>query len=410
MRIFPGWTVVAAAFSILFLTYGAQFSFGVFVSALVDEFGWRRGSISGVFGLYTAVYCGCALLAGRLTDRWSPRPVVGFGGLLLGAALAAMSLVGQLWQIYLLYGLVAGLGMSTAYIPCSATVVRWFVRRRGLAVGLAASGGSAGTIVMPPLAQALVNAAGWRVAFLVFGLAIVVMLNLLAPLMRRDPESLGLRPDGAPTAVDAPAAAGEDDSWSLGRALRSPMFWLLGATFNTTWFSIFIPTVHLASLAQDSGYPAMVGASAVSVLGAGALLGRLLIGEVSDRMGRRAALATSIVAQSLALVSLVTMGSLPMLMLAAFAFGVAYAGTSTMFPVIVGDFFGRAHVGTLSGFLFAFSGVFAGLGPYVTGVLRDARGDYVLAFVLAAAVNATALLFLAAARPPRRGSGAAAIP
>lgn len=410
MRIFPGWTVVAAAFSILFLTYGAQFSFGIFVTALVDEFGWRRGSISGVFGLYTAVYCGCALLAGRLTDRWSPRPVIAFGGLLLGAALAAMSLVGQLWQVYLLYGLVAGLGMSTAYIPCSATVVRWFVRRRGLAVGVAVSGGSAGTIVMPPLAQGLVNAAGWRVAFLVFGLSIVIMLNLLAPLMRRDPESLGLRPDGATAAPDVPAGAGEDDSWSLARALRSPMFWLLGATFTTTWFSIFIPTVHLASLAQDRGYPAMVGASAVSVLGAGALLGRLLIGEVSDRMGRRAALATSVVAQSLALVSLVTTGSLPMLMLAAFAFGVAYAGTSTMFPVIVGDFFGRAHVGTLSGFLFAFSGVFAGLGPYVTGILRDARGDYLFAFVLAAAVNAAALIFLAAARPPRRAAGGTAIP
>lgn len=410
MRIFPGWTVVAAAFSILFLTYGAQFSFGIFFSALVEEFGWRRGSISGVFGVYTAVYCGCALLAGRLTDRWSPRPVIASGGLLLGAALAAMSLVGQLWQVYLLYGLVAGLGMSTAYIPCSATVVRWFVRRRGLAVGIAASGGSAGTIVMPPLAQALVGAAGWRVAFLVFGLSIVIMLNLLAPLMRRDPESLGLRPDGATEAHDVQTGAGEDDSWSLARALRSPMFWLLGATFNTTWFSIFIPTVHLTSLAQDGGYPAMVGASAVSVLGAGALLGRLLIGEVSDRMGRRAALATSIVAQSLALVSLVSIGSLPMLMLSAFAFGVAYAGTSTMFPVIVGDFFGRAHVGTLSGFLFAFSGVFAGLGPYVTGVLRDARGDYLLAFVLAAAVNASALLFLAAARPPHRAARAAPIP
>jgi MFS family permease len=312
-----------------------------------------------------------------------------------------MSLVSQLWQIYLLYGLVAGLGMSTAFIPCSATVVRWFIRRRGLAVGIAASGASAGVIVMPPLVQALVSAAGWRVAFVAYGLTILVLVNLLAPLMRRDPESAGLRPDGA----RAPAAhlppSEERESWSLGRALRLPAFWLLGAMFNLTWFTIFIPPVHLAGLARDGGFGAMAGASAVSVLGAGALLGRLLIGELSDRVGRMTAVATAIVVQSLALLSLVTIAGLPMLMVSAFVFGVAYAGTSTLFPVILGDFFGRGHVGSLSGFLFAFSGVPTGLGPWVTGVLRDAHGDYGLAFAVAALVNAASLAFLPWARPPR---------
>ena len=164
MRVFRGWIVVAGAFSVLFVAYGAQYSFGVFFSALLEEFGWSRASLAGAFSLYAAAYCVFGFPAGRLTDRWGPRLVIAFGGLFLGAALAGMALVTRLWQPYVLYGLVAALGMGTAYVPCNSTVVKWFVARRGLAVGLATAGGSVGTFVLPPVAQLLVSAAGWRTA------------------------------------------------------------------------------------------------------------------------------------------------------------------------------------------------------------------------------------------------------
>ena len=134
--VFYGWTVVAAAGLVLFMAYGTQYAFGVFFAALMDEFGWSRASLSGVFSLYALVYSGFALVAGRLTDRWGPRTVIAIGGALLGLGLVAMSGVGALWQPYVLYGTVAALGMSTAYVPCNATVAKWFTRRRGLAVGL----------------------------------------------------------------------------------------------------------------------------------------------------------------------------------------------------------------------------------------------------------------------------------
>ena len=402
--LFPGWRIVAAAFAILFVAYGAQFSFGIFFAPLLAAFGWTRGDLSGVFAIYSAVYCICALPAGRLTDRFGPRPVIAVGGALLGFALAAMGAVSQLWQVYLLYGLMAGFGMSAMFIPCSATVVRWFIRRRGLAVGVAGSGVSAGAIVCPPLVQALVSAVGWRIAFALWGLLILAVLNLLAPVMRRDPESAGLHPDGAAPTSAHGAAADDRESWTLARALRSPTFWCLGSLFNLVWFSIFIPTVHLAALAQDRGFTPLAGASAMSALGVGALLGRLAVGEVADRLGRRAALASANVAESLALLSFVGPGGLPTMLVTAFAFGAAYAGSSTIFPVILGDLFGRGHAGSLSGFLFAFSGVFSGLGPFVAGILRDQRGDYVLAFALAAIVNAAALLFLPWIRAPGVGA------
>src|SRR5256886_1381856 len=136
-----------------------------------------------------------------------------------------MSLVTQLWQPYLLYGLVAALGMSTAYVPCNTTVVKWFVARRGLAVGLASSGAGVGTVVLPPVAQLLVTTVGWRTAYVIFGVGIFVLLNLVAQVMRRDPESLGLHPDGAsrPLAVAVGAQAG---AGAMAPVIRASAFLL----------------------------------------------------------------------------------------------------------------------------------------------------------------------------------------
>src|SRR5206468_2866684 len=222
LKVFYGWIVVAGAFLVLFVAYGAQYSFGVFFSAFLQEFGWSRASLSGAFSVYAFAYCVFGFPAGRLTDLWGPRVVIATGGLFLGVALAGMSLVAELWQPYVLYGLVAGLGMSTAYVPCNTTVVKWFVARRGLAVGLASSGASVGTFALPPLAQLLVASVGWRTAYVVFGVGIFLLVNLVAQVMRRDPESLGLHPDGARRPL---AAAGADEGVGpLTRAIRTRAF------------------------------------------------------------------------------------------------------------------------------------------------------------------------------------------
>lgn len=152
-RFFHGWIVVTGAFLILFMAYGTQYAFGVFFAALIDEFGWSRASLSGVFSLYAFSYAVFALVSGRLTDRWGPRVVIAIRGVLLGLGLIAMSRVTALWQPYVCYGLLAALGMSTSYVPCNATVAKWFTRRRGLAIGLASAGGSLGTFALPPVAQ-----------------------------------------------------------------------------------------------------------------------------------------------------------------------------------------------------------------------------------------------------------------
>jgi MFS family permease len=396
--IFHGWRVVAAAFVVLFTAYGAQYCFGVFFAALLDEFRWSRASLSGVFSLYAFFYCVFGFAAGRLSDALGPRWVIAGGGLVLGGAMAAMAIVHELWQPYLLYGLVAALGMGTAYVPCNSTVVKWFAAKRGLAMGLANTGAGAGTLVLPPLAQWAVTGLGWRGAYVAFGLAVVLVINAVAPLMRRDPESMGLHPDGAP----APPSAARDGGHELplGAAMRTGAFWVLAVAFTATWMPVFIPLVHLVPFARDVGHSAETGAWLVSTLGAGAVIGRLVMGPVSDRIGRRPALVAAMALQAIAFLGLAAAQGLGPLVATVFVYGYSYGTISTLFGAIIGDFFGPAQAGSLVGFLFMLSGSIAAWGPLAAGAIYDATGGYGLIFRLAAGTNVLAAVLLTLARPP----------
>ncbi len=400
--LFYGWIVVAGAFLVLFTAYGAQFAFGVFFSALLEEFGWSRASLSGVFSLYVLAYSSLGIVAGGLTDRWGPRAVVTLGSLFLGLGLIGMSQTSALWQPYVLYGVVIALGMSSAYVPCNATVARWFVRRRGLAVGIASAGGSLGTLALPPLAHFLVSRLGWRWAYVLLGVAILITLNVVARVLRRDPESMGLAPDGEPDARSPGEPVGAERSWSVGRAMRTPTFWMLFAVFSATWVPLFIPLVHLIPLATGLGVQPLLAATLVSALGAAAMIGRIGMGAVSDRIGRHVALAAAIALHAIAFLGLAAAQDFAVLTLGTVLFGFGYGATSTLFPATVADIFGRQQAGSLVGILFGMAGSMSAIGPVVAGWIYDRSGSYAGAFWLSAGFNALALLLLAFLHLPRR--------
>jgi len=398
--IFYGWVIVCGTFAILFMAYGAQYSFGVFFSAILDEFGWSRASLSGAFSLYVLVYSAFALVAGRLTDLWGPRIVIAVGGACLGLGWIAMSGVRELWHPYALYGTITAVGMSTAFVPCSATVARWFVRRRGLAVGLAFGGMGLGTLTLPPVAHLVASRVGWRWAYVGFGIGIALVLGLVSTVMRRDPESMGLAPDGDPVPTRRDVAVDASRGWTLGAALRTRSFWMLLALFAAAWIPVFGPLVHLVPMARGLGVAPLAAATLVSVLGFSALLGRLAMGGASDHVGRRVTLGVSLVLQIAAFAALASSTSTAGLAVATALFGFSYGGVSVMFPALVADFFGREHAGSLVGFVFATAGLTSSLGPVGAGFIYDRVGSYALAWWIAAGCNALALVVLAFTHPP----------
>jgi OFA family oxalate/formate antiporter-like MFS transporter len=286
---FYGWVVVGCAFTILCIAYGIQFTFGVFMPFISADTGWDRGSLSLPYSLYVFVYSALGVVSGRLTDRMGPRIVLTGGGCLLGAGVMLMSRVHALWHLYIVLGLVAASGMSAAYVPCNATIVRWFTRRRGLALSIASSGASFGMFIFPPLATTLIAAYGWRRTYLTLGLLALFGLISCATFVR-DPEKMGLGPDGQPPQEDAQSDSARIDlmfeDWTLAEAKRSTAFWLLNIIFTFTWLVVFMPMVHIVPFAVDLGISHFLAAMTISVIGFAGFAGRLAIGPISDRLGR----------------------------------------------------------------------------------------------------------------------------
>lgn len=413
---FYGWYAALAAFAVLATAYGAQFSYGVFVRAMQDDLGWSRGELAYPQSVYIFVYSVLSVVSGWATDRFGPRAVVATGAVLLGAGYVLMSRVTELWQVYLVLGLVAGVGMSAAFVPCNATVVRWFVRRRGRALSISSSGGSVGNIVAPLAAASLIGSVGWRSSWAVIGVASTAIMLACAAILVRDPEQRGLRPDGdlpvrgaaelvggTPSrhrTAERTASVAHEARFTAGEAVRTGSFWMMFVVFLLTWMAVFVPMVHLPAFAEDLGHSKVAAASVLSAVGVGGLIGRLSMGTASDRVGRRPALAAMMALQVVGFAGLAASSGLLPLYLSAGVFGFSYGGGVVIFPALVGDYFGRASAGAIVGLIFAGAGGPAAAGPFLAGYLFDVTGSYRSSLLAGVAVNLAALALITRLRPP----------
>lgn len=398
--------MVACAFLVLCVAYGIQFSFGVFMPYISSDTGWDRASLSLPYSFYVFVYSALGVLTGRLTDRLGPRIVLIIGGSLLGCGVMMMSQVHALWHLYIVLGVVAASGMSAAYVPCNATVVRWFRARRGLALSIASSGAAFGTFTFPPLATALIMAHGWRAAYVILGLLAIAVIVACAMFIVRDPEKIGLYPDGKrplelpPGHPDAEVAFAQD--WTFDEARRTRAFWLMAAIFTLTWLVVFMPMVHIVAFAVDLGISPFNAAMTISAIGFAGFTGRLSAGPISDRIGRVPMLGMCLLFQALAFCGFTLSTGPRLLYPAAAVFGYSYGGITALFPALVGDFFGPVAVGSIVGFIFALAGSPAAFGPLIAGYIYNATKSYSAAFELSAAVNLLALMLVFLLKKPER--------
>lgn len=381
-RVFHGWWVVASTFAVLCVGFGIAYCFAAFFLPLQAEFGARRGDISLVFAVAGGLYFSLGLPSGALADRIGPRWVVAGGMALVALGTVAASRATVLWHVYLGYGAGVGIGIGLAYVPAIAAVQRWFTQRRGLATGIAVSGIGVGTILAPPLAQALIDRWGWRDAYLWLGLIALACALFAAVTMLRSPEFYGQHPDG--NAAGAAAANGTGES--LAEAARTLPFWLLFVACAANAFGLFIPFVHLVPYTRDAGLSEAYGVTLITLLGIGSAVGRFAFAGFAHRFGRQRGYAAMFLGTGAAQLLWASTTDVWLLAIFATAFGAFYGGFVAMAPSVIADYFGTRAVGAILGAQYASVSVGALLGPTAAGFVFDLSGSYIATILAGAAL------------------------
>jgi MFS family permease len=397
-RVFDGWLVVAGAFAVTFMGFGSAYTFSAFVESLQRDFGASRGSVSLVFSLAGFLYFGLGVVSGPLADRWGSRRLAVAGMILLGLGLAAASMARSLTEIYLAYGLGVGLGVGASYVPVLGAVQRWFVRRRGFASGIAVSGIGVGTLAMPPLAAFLIEALGWRNAYLILGLLAAVIGGGLALLIENDPRDRGLGPDGDPPPVAkiSAASSAKPEGASVREAITSRRFVALYAACLICAFGVFVPFVHLVPYALDHGVAQSSAVLLLGVIGVGSTAGRFFLGGLADRIGRGPSLLLMYLGMALALMIWVISTGIWSLAAFAFVFGVFYGGWVAVLPALVMDYFGGRNVSGIIGILYTSVAFGTLIGPSTAGFAFDLRHSYTLPILASVGANVIAAAIVVA--------------
>ena len=408
---FYGWIIIAVTFVTMAIGVNARTAFSLFFPPIIDEFGWERGITAGAFSFGFVVSAVVSPLIGRLMDRLGPRSVMELGVALMAGGLLLAPLTTQPWHLYLTIGVLVGAGsICLGYSGQSLFLPNWFIRRRGLAIGLAFAGVGIGSVTLLPWAQWMIDHSGWRTACTAIGLLVLVVLAPINLLLRKRPEDLGLRPDGDAAASAAsikPVSNIVDPDWAsidwtLRRALRTARFWWLAIGYAGGLYIWYAVQVHQTRYLLDIGFSANV---AVWALGAVSLLGipgQILLGHVSDRVGREWIWSASCAGFAIcfaALIALAQYPTLPLVYLMVVSQGALGYGLTSIMGAVVVEIFQGKHYGSIFGTIMVAALAGGAAGPLVTGVLHDLWGNYTLAFAIGIGVSALSALAIWLAAP-----------
>lgn len=394
---FADWLVVATAFLVLAVSFSARSLLGLAMPAIEGELAWSRSMISSAMAFSLVVMAIVAPVAGGLADRFGARAVLATGLLLVGAGMALTSVMESRWQFFLAYGLLAGVGFGMAANHVVATLIsRRFEANRGLAVGSASSGSTAGQLVMIPILGWVMAAGDWRSSYLALGLACLALIPIAWVMVPREPAS----------SLGSLIRAVEPLGGRLRTIFRSGVFWLLaGGFFICGVTTTGVIETHLLPYATWCGYPPLESASAYGVLSAFNLIGMVAAGWLSDRMNRPLLLGLLYVMRALCFVLLMfIVGDVSLLFVFAILFGIFDYSTFVVTAHLVATHLGTRVMGLALGLLSTSHSLGGALGAFMGGYLFDLFARYQSVWIasIALAVVAGFLSFAIRELPDRR--------
>ncbi len=409
-RLFYGWVVVGAGLAIMTAVAGISNVRGVFYKPILTDLGWGRGETALGFSMAGLMNGFFSPLMGALADRHGPRLVGIICGSVLLVGFLATSRMESFWQLVVFYGLIVGVGLSAMWAPMASMVARWFEARRGFALAVVQTGGGLGTVVMAPLATSLILGSGWRMAYVVMGTAVGGIVLLAAQFYRASPQGMGLLPDGMyPDSVEVIPlerleGAGEK-SYSLRQAVATGAFRHVALAAAVGAFSHQLMLQHLVANVIDQGINPKVAATLMSVMGLSNIVGKLIMGMISDHIGRKPSLLISLSMAAVMMFWLFLSRDLWMFYFFAAIFGWAYGSWIPMYPALVGDIFGLRAVGAIFGLVLTANFVGGFFGGLLPGYIYDVTGGYGPAFLLAGVLLLVGVVSVLTLKAPK-GAGA----
>ena len=401
-RLYYGYVVVVASLIIMILVHGLFNVFGIFFNPLLDTFGWTRATISGAYSLSNILQGVLGIVMGGLLDRFGPRIVVTVCGVLLGVGYLLMSQVNTVWQIYLFYGVIIGIGMSGLWVPLLSPVSRWFVARRSMMTGIVMSGMTIGGIIAPLIVSRLIIAYEWRQTFIIIGSAILFGIVLFAQFLKRDHSQLG-QPSFSVEEDTPKESSRANIGYNLKEALQTNQFWLGFVILFCFGYGILSIAVHLVPHIAGLGISEVSAADVLAVNNGVGIIGNFFVGGIiGDRIGNKKVLLIGLALAVASLVWLLPSDELWMLHLFAIVLGIAAGSIGTSESPLVARLFGLKNHGLIYGvFVLGFTAGGA-VGPFVTGYIHDVTSSYYNAFLVCIAFMVVGLILTVLLRPTRK--------
>lgn len=401
--IFFGWWIVGA-FTICISTGPGPFAFaalGLFIIPFSDEFGWDRAEISFCLTLLIAATAISLPFIGRIVDRVGSRLVLLPSLIVMALCLAAIPLfVNELWHLTVIFLLIGTLGAGTNSVPYMPVLSAWFLRNRGLAIGLAISGIGLGYAYVPLLLQFLIDHHGWRSGYYALSaIVFFIALPLAFIFLRESPASMGLQPDGDTGAGEPPKATKKDVGYTTKEVLRHREFWILSGVFIFLSFVLNGMLSHLVPMLVDRGMGTSTAAAVAATVGITVFVSRIVIGYLIDRIFAPYVAIAFFILSALG-IGIFALGAVDSLaFLAAIMVGLSLGAEVDLLAYLTGRYFGLRTFGATYGLLF--SAILAGtaLGPLAFGIGFESTGSYVGILTICVGINLIAVILCALLGP-----------
>lgn len=391
------WVILIAGFTIN-MCLGILYAWSIFVPTLESEFGLSRTEVSLPFTVATLTFSFGMIFTGRLQDKLGPRVISLLGSVLAGGGYMLSSISGGVLHLMITYGLVAGLGNAAGYIAAVSSGLKWFPDKRGLASGIVVGGYGIGALIFAPIATNLIGTIGWRTTFLILGLFFLTTMSICSIILKNPSKEASADKAVLDPVSDSRSSSSEETMW------KTLKFYILWNVFFLSCFNGLMTIAHLKPFATTfAGLSDIEAAFAVSILSALNFVGRILLGWVSDAIGRIKTLVIISVIMSVNMAMFPYYTTTILLYVGAAIVGLCFGTNLGLFPAITADNWGTKHLGFNYGIMLTAWGIGGLAGPIIGGYVYDATGYYTHAFWIGSMLAIVSLIFLYIVKRERFG-------